>query len=385
MQANASRDFQFGIEEEYFLACADRRDTTKRPPRRFLEAARKAFPDAVQSEMLQSQIEVATRPLVDFDEARIELSVLRSSLGGMARQHGLSLFAAGTHPLALWSRQRQTDALRYEKVMHDLQMLGFRNMVCGLHVHVEVPDPDSRIDLMIRVLPYVPLLLALSTSSPFWQARRTGLMGYRLAAYDELPRTGLPDLFETAADYHRYVETLVAARVIENASFIWWVVRPSLKHPTLELRVADSCTRLEDTLGIAALFRVLLRYLSRNPTLHADMKPATRAIVAENKWRAQRYGIHGSFVDEGTQGLVSVRKHFETVLDSVRDDAVALGCTGELEALGRIFERGTSADMQVALFTEAVGRGAPAQEALSGVVDWLAQTTAGGAEAPALH
>ena len=285
--------------------------------------------------------------------------------------------AAGTHPLAAWTRQRATAQARYGKLMHDLQMLGSRNMVCGLHVHVEVPDISARVDLMNRALPFMPLILALSTSSPFWQAQRTGLLGYRLAAYREMPRTGLPELFESAADYDRYIETLVAARAIEDSSYVWWVIRPSRKHPTLELRVADSCTRLDDTLALAALYRCLVRRLARDQNLNAGLTGASRAIVGENCWRAQRYGIHGSFVDEASRSAKPVAQVLDETLALVMDDAAALGCVPEVEATRAILARGTSADRQLALHTEALGRGLPNREALASVVDWLSAETVG--------
>jgi carboxylate-amine ligase len=285
--------------------------------------------------------------------------------------------ASGTHPLALWSRVKVNAQPRYGKVMHDLQMIGARTVVCGMHVHVEVPDPARRIELMNRVMPYLPLLLALSTSSPFWQAQRTGLMGYRLAAYRELPRAGLPDLFDSQEDYDRYIATLVAARAIEDSSYVWWVIRPSRKYPTLELRVADSCTRLDDTLAIAALYRCLVRRLVLDPGLNAGMTGASRAIVAENCWRAQRYGIHGSFVDEASRSAKPVRDVLAEVLGLVREDARALGCEAELDLARWIVARGTSADQQLTCYSDAMGRGLSTQDALRSVVDWLSAETTG--------
>jgi glutamate---cysteine ligase / carboxylate-amine ligase len=230
---------------------------------------------------------------------------------------------------------------------------------------------------MNRLQPYLPLLLALSTSSPFWQAQRTGLLGYRLAAYRELPRTGLPDLFESAADYQRYIDTLVAARAIQDSSYVWWVIRPSRKHPTLELRVADSCTRVDDAIAIAALYRCLVRRLAIARGLNAGRTGASRAITDENCWRAQRYGIHGSFVDETTRTAKPVGEVLEEVLDLVDDDARALGCEREVDLARRIIARGTSADQQLTLYTEGRGRGLSNRDALTAVVDWLTAETVG--------
>jgi carboxylate-amine ligase len=232
------QEFTFGIEEEYFLSDAKRRDTARTGTKGFLAAAQAAFPDEVHPELLESQVEIATKPMETCEEARETLGRLRGGLAALAREHDLILSAVGTHPIAAWDRQRATPQQRYGKVMHDLQMVGSRHVVSGLHVHVALESLERRIDVMNRLLPFLPLLLALSTSSPFWQGKRTGLMSYRSAAAQELPRSGLPDLFGSAAEYERYVDTLVAARAIENSSFLWWVIRPSLKHPTLELRVA---------------------------------------------------------------------------------------------------------------------------------------------------
>ncbi len=372
-----SWDFKFGIEEEYFVNDAPRRDIARGKIKEFFAACRDTISGDIQPEMLEPQIEVASKPAVEFSEARAQLAELRSSVGAVARDFDLSIMASGTHPLAVWTRVRPTAQPRYGKVMHDLQMLGSRNVLCGMHVHVEVPDLSMRVDIMNRIQPYLPLLLALSTSSPFWQAQRTGLLGYRLAAYRELPRTGLPDLFESAQDYQRYIDTLVAARAIENSSYVWWVIRPSLKHPTLELRVADSCTRLDDTIAIAALYRCLVRRLSLDTTLNAGQTGASRAINDENGWRAQRYGIHGSFVDEKTRTAKPVRELLDETLALVAEDAKALGCQRELDLARWIVARGTSADQQLTLYTEAVGRGLSSRDALAGVVDWLSAETMG--------
>ena len=251
--------YSIGIEEEYFVFDARTRRAVRHTDKKFLAAVKKSLGDRVATEMLQSQIEVMTSPCETMDEARAQLTEFRACLGDAAKARKLGIAAMGTFPLAFWPEQQTTDKDRYDAIMDDLQMIGHRNMLCGMHVHVCVPDLDSRIDLIMRLTPYLPLLLALSTSSPFWQGHLTGLHGYRLAAYDELPRTGLPELFRTNQDYDDYVAALVGAKIIPDASYIWWAIRPSLRNPTIELRVADTCTRLEDALAIAALFRCEFR------------------------------------------------------------------------------------------------------------------------------
>jgi carboxylate-amine ligase len=366
---------RFGIEEEYFLSDAGSRGVVRKVAPDFIKAVKQRFPEEVQREMLQSQIEVVTPVCETMAQARESLTTLRRGLAGLALEHDMLLLACGTHPSAVWSRQRVTDASRYDKLMRDLQMLGSRNQLCGLHVHVEVEDEDERIRLMVRMLPFLPLLLALSTSSPFWQGQRTGLMGYRLSAYAELPRTGLPELFADPADYRAYVETMVAAGAIRDASYIWWAIRPSDKHPTLELRIADSCTRLDDTLAIAAFYRCLVSHLLRNPALNADLTAASRAIVAENLWRAQRYGGHGGLICAQSRSMRTVQSVTDDLVEQLADDAAALDCVEDLAHCRAIAAGGTSADMQLAVFEEARSRSGGQAAGLAAVVDWLASQT----------
>jgi carboxylate-amine ligase len=241
-----------------------------------------------------------------------------------------------------------------------------------------VPDPSRRIDLMNRLGPFLPILLALSTSSPFWQARATGLAGYRLCAFGEMPRTGLPDLFAGAADYERYLRVMTGAGAIPDASFLWWAIRPSKKYPTLELRVADSCTRLADTLAIAALYRCLVRLVDCRPDLHAGLTGASRAIAAENLWRAQADGVGAEMIDEEVERAVPLPERLEAVLAAVAADAAALGCEAEIEGVRTIAAAGTSADRQMRVYREARGVSeATRRRALNAVVDRLAEETAG--------
>jgi len=365
-------NFRFGIEEEYFLVDAQTKRVTRRMPEKFLMAANKATDGLVTGEFLQSQVEVATSPHFSFAHARSQLRGLRQIVASIAAEHGLAILAAGTHPTALWGDAVQTRKQRYDEVMNDLQMIGQRNMLCGMHVHVELPDPDERVDVMCRMLPYLPLFLALSTSSPFWQSRSTGLMGYRLAAYDELPRTGVPELFRTKEEFDAYIAAQVRAGIIADSSYIWWAIRPSLAHPTLELRAPDCCTLLDDAIGIAALYRTLVRHLYYNPWRNHGMTSVSRALVVENKWRAQRYGIHGTFVTE--EGAVTVGEMLERVLEETALDAAALNCTDEVAHCRKIVGGGTSADSQLAVFEEQRDR-TNRKAALQAVADWIVGAT----------
>jgi carboxylate-amine ligase len=364
--------FRIGIEEEYFLVDAATKSVMRAMPQSFLAAAKAATNGQVMGEFLQSQIEVATLPHTDIRTAREELRHLRQSVAKVAAEHGLAILAAGTHPTADWLKSQQSEGERYDAVMDDLQMIGQRNMLCGLHVHVELPVPDERVDVMTRMLPYLPLFIALATSSPFWRSRPTGLKGYRLAAYDELPRTGVPELFRNKDEFDAYVDALVKAGVMQDSSYVWWSMRPSLKHPTLELRAPDCPTLVDDSVAIAALYRALAQRLTRNPKLHRDINAITRAIVVENKWRAQRYGVHGTFV--GEDGAITVADFMEQVIDEVAPDAAALGCLDEVERCRTIVGAGTSADAQIAVF-EAHGKTEGRARALDAVTDWIAVTT----------
>jgi carboxylate-amine ligase len=225
---------------------------------------------------------------------------------------------------------------------------------------------------MSRMTPHVPLLLALSTSSPFWQSQATGLKGYRLAAYDELPRTGLPELFHSTEEYERYVGALVRSGVMDDSSHVWWAMRPSRRYPTLELRAPDSCTRIDDAIAIAALYRVLVRLLYRDPSRNADLTAVSRAIAVENKWRAQRYGVHGTFVTEA--GAVPLREVLERLIDDTVADADALGCAAEVAHCRDIVTTGTSADEQLRVFGASSSEDDP-EGGLRAVAEWIAAAT----------
>ncbi len=367
--------YSFGMEEEYFVFDAGTRRALQHFDRRFLVTARKALGDRVATEMLQSQIEVFTPPCQCAAEARAHLACYRRALTEAAAERKLGIAAMGSFPLAFWPAQTVTPKARYGPIMDDLQMIGFRNMLCGMHVHVEVPDVDTRINLIMRLTPYLPLLLALSTSSPFWQGHLTGLCGYRLAAYDELPRTGLPELFRTNEDYCEYVQALTGAKIIPDASHIWWALRPSLKFPTLELRVADSCTRLDDAVAIATLFRCLVRALDRNRGINAGLDRVGRAISKENKWRAQRYGISATFVDAFSRQPMNATSWLGQVRAFIAEEVAAFGCAGEIAHLDTILAEGTSADRQIDIFTRARAAGERRLTAQKHVIDWAAAQT----------
>jgi carboxylate-amine ligase len=366
--------YQFGIEEEYFLIdAASKAIVTTRPPQ-FLQNLKEVLGERVSGEMLQAQIEVSTLPHHDMHTASVELKHLRQTAARIAAEHGLAIVAAGTHPTAIWNRVLQSPGERYDAVMNDLQIIGQRNMLCGMHVHVELPDSEDRVEVMYRMLPYLPLFIALSTSSPFWQSHCTGLKGYRLAAYDELPRTGVPELFRTREEFDAYVSALTDAGVIEDSSYVWWAIRPSLKLPTLELRAPDSCTFVDDSIAIAALYRSLARQLVHNPLHNRLITAVDRALIVENKGRAQRYGVHGTFAGVNGEGAVSVTEMLEQVLETVMPHAEALGCDRYVHHCRAIVGGGTSADAQLAVYASHEKHHG-CELALTAVTDWLATAT----------
>jgi carboxylate-amine ligase len=367
-----TNDFKIGIEEEYFLVDAKTKSVARQMPKQFLAVAKEATGGQVAGEFLQSQVEVKTLPHTDIKTAREELRHLRQTVARIASEYGLAILAAGTHPTADWGKSQQSEGERYDAVMDDLQMISQRNMLCGLHVHVELPDPDERVDVMTRLLPYLPLFVALGTSSPFWRSRPTGLKGYRLAAYDELPRTGVPELFRNKDEFDAYVAVLVKTGVMQDSSHVWWSMRPSLLHPTLELRAPDCPTLVNDSIAIAALYRSLAHRLTRNPALNSDINAVTRAIVVENSWRAQRYGVSGAFV--GESGAVTVTDLLEQVIEDTAPDAAALGCLSEMRRCHTIAGADTSADAQIAVF-EAHAKTEDRARALQAVTDWIAVAT----------
>ena len=367
--------YSIGIEEEFFVFDAATRRAVRHLDKTFLKRAQAELGETLKTEMLQSQIEVATPPCESIDEARQHLARMRRTLADVARGRKLGIAAVGTFPLAFRDDQRVTAKARYDEIINDLQILALRNMVCGMHVHVEVPDQSARINLIMRMTPFLPLMLALSASSPFWQGHLTGLSAYRLAHYDELPRTGLPELFRTTEDYDEYVDALVRAKIIPDASYIWWAIRPSLSFPTIELRIADACTRLDDAVAIAALFRCLLRALERNRSLNAGFDRVGRAITAENKWHAQRHGRAATFVEPIQRRPVTAAQWLAEITELVAVDAQALGCAAQIAHLERIMVDGTSADRQIALYNKARADGRQKLTALKDVVDWAAAET----------
>jgi carboxylate-amine ligase len=377
-------DYTFGIEEEFFVVDRKTLNSARTLPQSFLSRCRERLGDRVSLEMLQSQIETQTVPHTSTAEATEELRALRTGVAQVAQGFDHTLIAAGTHPFAEWQAQRHTERARYRMVMNDLQMLGYRNLLCGMHVHVALPDPSRRVALMTRALPFVPLFLALSTSSPFWRGRSTGLLSYRPAAYGELPRTGLPPVLRDEEEYNSFLDALVGANIIPDASYIWWSIRPSLNFPTLELRIADSVTQVEDAVAIAALFRALVHRLDRDPGFGRPVDAVTRAVAEENRWRVQRSGLNARIVDPRHGRPVVARAAIVQLLRDLAPDFRRLGGAADTDRVASILHFGTSAQRQVEVFENARQADLTREESLFRVASWLAHATVDGAasEAP---
>lgn len=378
MSSYQDPSFTIGIEEEYLLVDPETRNLAEDPPATILEECRKRIGDQVTPEFLRSQIEVGTKICTSIAEAKEELQSLRCCIRDVAEAHGLAVIAASTHPIADWDLQKHTEKDRYNILAQSMQTVARRLLICGMHVHVGIEDDDLRVDLMGQVSYFLPHLLALSTSAPFWRGRETGLKSYRMAVWNEMPRTGLPPQFDSYGEYRRLVAILVGTGVIEDATKLWWDVRPSDKFPTLEMRMTDICTRMEDAISIAACYRCLLRMLWRLRRNNQRWRQYDRFMIAENRWRASRYGIDEGLIDFGKARIVPFPELLEELITLIREDAEFFDCVAEIEHVREILERGTSAHKQVEVWQEACQAGKEDADALRDVVDMLIEETAHG-------
>lgn len=367
--------FTMGVEEEYLLVDKETRDLVQEAPDGLMEACAAVLDTQVSPEFLQCQIEIGTRVCRNVTETREELAHLRAKIAELAGEFGLAPIAASTHPFANWADQHHTHKERYDALAKDLGAVVRRLLICGMHVHVCIDDEDLRIDIHNQLSYFLPHMLALSTSSPFWEGRDTQLNSFRLVMFDALPRTGLPPQFNSFGEYTRTVNVLVQAGLIEDPSKIWWDLRPSAKFPTLEMRICDVPTRLDDTVCIAALYVCIARMLYRLRGKNQRWRQYSSFLIAENRWRAQRYNLEEGLIDFGVGDIVPYAQLAEELLDLVREDAEALDCVAEVEHIREIMKNGTSADRQRRLYNEAIDGGADSHEALKSVVDMLMAET----------
>jgi glutamate---cysteine ligase / carboxylate-amine ligase len=378
MMKRPNPSFTVGIEEEYMLVEQNSRALASDPPDEIFAECERRLPNLVKPEFLKAQIESNTPVCKSVPEARNELAELRQGVSEIAEQHGYSIIAASTHPFAEWQNQSHTDKERYNVLAQDLQAVVRRLLICGMHVHVGIDDDELRIDLLNQVSYFLPHILALSTSSPFWQGELTGLKSYRLSVFDELPRTGIPDMFDSYPEYERHVNVLVNAGLIEDSTKLWWDVRPSQNFPTLELRISDLCTNIDDAASIAALFSCLMSMLHRLKLENKRWRQYAPMLISENRWRAQRYGIDEGMVDFGKGEIVPFPELLEELMELIAEDAETLGCVNEIENLNNILKRGTSAHRQVAVYEKSLAGGADKETALKDVVDFLIEETKSG-------
>ncbi|MEJ1991110.1 MAG: carboxylate-amine ligase [Maritimibacter sp.] len=365
-------DFTIGIEEEYLLVNAETLALAEAPDG-LMEACKAELDDHVSPEFLQCQIEVGTPVCSDISEAREHLYHLRRTIARQAREFGLMPIAAGSHPFSAWRDQQHTDRERYNALSRDLAGVARRLLISGLHVHVGVPDPEDRIDIMNQLTYFLPHLLALSASSPFWQGEDTGLASYRLTIFDNLPRTGLPPRFASWSEYQRSVDAIVELGLIEDASKIWWDLRPSARFPTLETRAMDVPPRAETSLTLAAIIQSLTRFLWRMKERNQRWRLYDNFLIAENRWHAMRYGVSNGLIDLGRRELTGFDELIDELIELVREDAEALGCLAEVEAARDIVTNGNAADTLRGLHHDAFVAGDGAEEAMRQVVRYLSR------------
>ena len=360
-----------GIEEEYLIVSQDTLDLVPAPDPGFMEACKAQTGDRVTNEYLQCQIEVGTEPHRTAADAGSELFELRSIVAEAATGFGYLPIAASTHPFARWKEQTRTPKERYNTLNLDLGHAARRLLICGMHVHIGIEDQDLRIDLMNQVAYFLPHLLALSCSSPFWEGDDTSLASYRLTVFDALPRTRMPDHLASFGEYDRLVNQLVKSGCIEDGSKIWWDVRPSSKFPTLEQRITDVCSYVDDAVAITAAFQSLVGFLFRLRSMNQSWRKYPATLINENRWRAQRYGMSECLIDHGKTMLVEFPDLLEELIELSAEDAADLGCIKEVQQLRRIVRNGNSTDRQRRAYQEAVAGNHSHEEALRSVTQQL--------------
>ncbi|MFT4137171.1 carboxylate-amine ligase [Microbacterium sp.] len=365
-------EFTIGIEEEYLLVDRDSRALAVAPPG-FIEECAAILQDQVSPEFKQCQVEVGSRVCRTAADARDELRRLRSAVSAQAARHGLVPIAASCHPFADWKEHHHTPKERYDGLERALAGVARRLLICGCHVHVGIGDDALRADLLQQMPYFLPHLLALSTSSPFWQGEDTGLASYRISVFDNLPRTGLPPEYQSWGEYQRSIGVLIDLGIIEDSSKIWWDLRPSHSYPTLETRIMDVSPRLEDAITLASLTQSIMRMLWRLRVRNQRWRSYGRFLVGENRWRAQRYGTTEGLIDFGRNAIVPFPELMAELVELIEEDTEALQCRAEIERVLSIAASGSSAERQRAAAARAVASGADLDGAMAAVVDHLVE------------
>lgn len=359
--------FTLGIEEEFQIIDPETREL-KSHVSEILEEGKLLLGEKIKPEMIQSMIEVGTGICHNVQEAREDITKLRCIISGLAKNKGMAIVAASTHPFSKWSDQTIFEDERYEFIVEELQMVARSLLIFGLHVHVGIESLERRIQIMNGARYFLPHVLALTTSSPFWLGHQTGLKSYRSEVFKKFPRTDIPDHFESYSQYENYVNLLISMNCIDNAKKIYWDLRPHPFFPTLEFRICDIPTRVDDTVAIAALFQAIVAKLHSMIDKNWGFREYRRMYIQENKWRAIRYGLDGKLLDLGKQKEVPARDLIRELLEFVDDVVDILDSRKEIEHIHTILDRGTSADEQLRVYEETGGD-------FKAVVDMLLKNT----------
>jgi glutamate---cysteine ligase / carboxylate-amine ligase len=348
-----SPDFPFtiGIEEEYQVVDPETRELRSYITQ-VLERGRMILSEQIKPEMHQSIVEVGTRPCRTVQEARAEVVKLRSTIASLSAQHGLRILAAGTHPISSWMNQEITPFERYKGVVEEMQELALRLLIFGMHVHVGMPNNEVSIELMNVVRYFLPHVLALSTSSPFWMGRNTGFKSYRSSIFSNFPRTGIPPSFSSHSEFENYINLLIKTNSIDTGKKIWWDLRPHPIFGTLEFRVCDIATRVDECIGLAALMQAIVVKVYSMFEQNTSFRVYRRALINENKWRAMRWGLDGKMIDFGKRAEVDTKALMHELVAFVDDVVDTLGSRKDVEYLLKVVEGGTSADRQLAIYKE---------------------------------
>ncbi len=341
-----------GIEEEYQTVDPVTRDLRSHIQAEILEKGKVLMQEKVKSELHQAVVEVGTAVCKNIKEAKAEVRKLRRDMIKLARDNGLQLASAATHPFADWRVQEITPDERYKNIVEDMQLVARANLIFGLHVHIGVEDRETAIHMMNHARYFLPHILALSTNSPFWLGMNTGLKSYRCKVFDKFPRTNLPDYFPSWGEYDNFIKLLIKTNCIDNAKKIWWDIRPHPFFNTLEFRICDIPMRVDETIALAALIQATIAKLYKLYAANQGFRLYRRALLMENKWRAARYGLDGKLIDFGKQKEVPARDLINEYLEFVDDVVDELDSREELNYIHKVLELGTGADRQLRVFQE---------------------------------
>ncbi len=362
--------FTLGVEEEFQIIDPETRELRSHV-QEMLEEGKLLLKERVKPEMHQSVIEVGTGICANVEEVRKDVTELRREIIGLARRQGMNVASAGTHPFSRWEDQAIYPDPRYASIVEELQLVARSNLIFGLHVHVGISDRAVAFQILNEARYFLPHLLALSSNSPFWLGRNTGLKSYRTKVFEKFPRTGIPPVFPTPAEFDEFVRILVATNSIDNGKKIWWDLRPHPFFETIEFRVCDVPMRLDETVAIAALVQAICVKLYELREKNLGFRPYSNALILENKWRATRWGIDGKLIDFGKEKEVPFRELMEELFEFVDGVLDELGSRKEIEALRWILENGSGADRQLRAFHENDGD-------LRKVVDFICAETSHG-------